>query len=185
MSNQVKTRLAITYRDLSGFAECLTRGAVVKYPCSEAPAAEAEHSHLRSGDTLVVWRLDRIAHSLSNFIELVNKLAGQGIAFKSLAERIDTSLASGKLVFHIFGALAEFERNLIKERTLAGLSAARARRRMEGRPRLNPKSGKVALARKLYADQSNAISGICKTLHISRATLYQYINWHRPGTEAR
>jgi DNA invertase Pin-like site-specific DNA recombinase len=142
---------------------------------AERPGLENALSHLRSGDTLVVWRLDRLARSLSNLIELVNKLAGQGIAFKSLTERIDTASATGKLVFHIFGALAEFERNLIKERTLAGLSAARARGRLGGRPKLNPKSGKVVHARKLYADKSNAISEICKTLHISRATLYRYV----------
>jgi DNA invertase Pin-like site-specific DNA recombinase len=137
------------------------------------PGLSVALSHLRSGDTLVVWRLDRLARSLSHLIELVNHLAGQGIAFKSLTERIDTASATGKLVFHIFGALAEFERNLIKERTVAGLSAARGR--LGGRPKLNLKSGKVALARKLYADKSNAISEICKTLHISRATLYRYV----------
>jgi DNA invertase Pin-like site-specific DNA recombinase len=142
---------------------------------AERPGLTEALSHLRTGDTLVVWRLDRLARSLSNLIELVNRLAGEGIAFKSLTERIDTASATGKLVFHIFGALAEFERNLIKERTLAGLSAARARGRTGGRPRLDPKSGKVVLARKLYADKSTAISEICKTLHISRATLYRYV----------
>jgi DNA invertase Pin-like site-specific DNA recombinase len=109
---------------------------------AERPGLTQALSHLRSGDTLVVWRLDRLARSLSHLIELVNRLAEQGIAFKSLTERIDTSSATGKLVFHIFGALAEFERNLIKERTLAGLSAARARGKLGGRPRLNPKAGK-------------------------------------------
>jgi len=142
---------------------------------AERPGLENALSHLRSGDTLVVWRLDRLARSLSHLIELVNRLAGQGIAFKSLTERIDTSSATGKLVFHIFGALAEFERNLIKERTVAGLSAARARGRLGGRPRLNPKAAKVVHARKLYADKSNSIAEICKTLHISRATLYRYV----------
>ncbi len=102
---------------------------------------------------------------------------GSGVPGKTgLTERIDTASATGKLVFHIFGALAEFERNLIKERTLAGLSAARARGRLGGRPKLDPKAGKVALARKLYADKSNAIADICKTLHISRATLYRYLH---------
>ena len=142
---------------------------------AERPGLTLALSHLRSEDTLVVWRLDRLARSLSHLITLVNKLAGQGISFKSLTERIDTSSATGKLVFHIFGALAEFERNLIKERTMAGLSSARARGRLGGRPRLNPRVGKVALARKLYADKSNAIADICKTLHISRATLYRYV----------
>src|SRR5918911_3131104 len=131
---------------------------------AERPGLTQALSHLRSGDTLVVWRLDRLARSLAHLIELVNRLAGQGIAFKSLNERIDTSSATGKLVFHIFGAVAEFERNLIKERTLAGLTAARARGRLGGRPRLNPRSGKVALAHKLYADKSNSIADICKTL---------------------
>jgi DNA invertase Pin-like site-specific DNA recombinase len=142
---------------------------------AERPGLETALSHLREGDTLVVWRLDRLARSLSHLINLVNRLAGQGIAFKSLTERIDTASATGKLVFHIFGALAEFERNLIKERTVAGLSAARARGRLGGRPKLNPKSAKVAHARLLYADKSNSIAGICKTLHISRATLYRYV----------
>ena len=142
---------------------------------AERPGLDDALSHLRSGDTLVVWRLDRLARSLSHLIGLVNTLAGQGIAFKSLTERIDTASATGKLVFHIFGALAEFERNLIKERTIAGLTAARARGRLGGRPRLDAKSGKVTLARKLYADKSNAIADICKTLHISRATLYRYV----------
>lgn len=142
---------------------------------AERPGLNEALSHLRTGDTLVVWRLDRLARSLSHLIELVNCLAGEGIAFKSLTERIDTASATGKLVFHIFGALAEFERNLIKERTLAGLSAARARGRLGGRPRLSLKSAKVAHARLLYADKSNSISEICKTLHISRATLYRYV----------
>jgi DNA invertase Pin-like site-specific DNA recombinase len=131
---------------------------------AERPGLTEALSHLRSGDTLVVWRLDRLARSLSNLIELVNKLAGRGIAFKSLTERIDTASATGKLVFHIFGALAEFERNLITERTVAGLSAARARGRLGGRPRLDRTSRKVAMARKLYADKSTPISEICKTL---------------------
>jgi DNA invertase Pin-like site-specific DNA recombinase len=142
---------------------------------AERPGLEAALSHLRQGDTLVVWRLDRLARSLSHLIELVNRLAGEGIAFKSLTERIDTATATGKLVFHIFGALAEFERNLIKERTIAGLSAARARGRLGGRPPLNRKSAKVAHVRLLYADKSNSIAEICKTLHISRATLYRYV----------
>lgn len=142
---------------------------------AERPGLEDALSHLREGDTLVVWRLDRLARSLSNLIELVNRLAGRGIAFKSLTERIDTSSATGKLVFHIFGALAEFERNLIKERTLAGLSAARARGRLGGRPKLSAKSAKIVHAKKLYGDKSNSIADICKTLRISRATLYRYL----------
>jgi DNA invertase Pin-like site-specific DNA recombinase len=103
-------------------------------------------------------------------------MQSQGIAFKSLTENIDTSTATGQLVFHIFGALAEFERNLIKERTIAGLDAARSRGRRGGRPPLKTSASKVALAKKLYADKSNSIDDIQKTLGISKATLFRYIN---------
>src|SRR5262249_4698873 len=92
-------------------------------------------SHLRDGDTLIVWRLDRLGRSLKHLIETVTTLKAQGVSFKSLTENIDTSTATGTLVFQIFGALAEFERNLIKERTVAGLNAARARGRIGGRPK--------------------------------------------------
>jgi DNA invertase Pin-like site-specific DNA recombinase len=132
-------------------------------------------SHLRPGDTFVVWRLDRLGRSLPHLIQTVTGLAEQGVAFKSLTENIDTSSATGQLVFHIFGALAEFERNLIRERTVAGLQAARARGRLGGRPKLSPTATKVAMAKKLYADKSNSIADICRILHISRATLFRYI----------
>ncbi len=132
-------------------------------------------SHLRSGDTLVVWRLDRLGRSLKHLIETVTKLQGQNIAFQSITENINTETSTGQLIFHIFGALAEFERNLIRERTIAGLEAARARGRLGGRPQLKASSAKVVMARKLYADKTNAISDICRTLHVSRATLYRHI----------
>jgi len=103
-------------------------------------------------------------------------LQGHGVAFQSITENINTSTATGQLVFHIFGALAEFERNLIRERSIAGLSAARARGRKGGRPRLDTSSSKVAAAKKLYRDKTNSISEICKLLNISRASLYRYIN---------
>jgi DNA invertase Pin-like site-specific DNA recombinase len=139
------------------------------------PGLEAALSHLREGDTLVVWRLDRLGRSLKHLIETVTALNQQHIAFKSITENIDTSTATGQLVFHLFGALAEFERNLIRERTMAGLQAARARGRKGGRPKLNPAVSKIAMAKKLYADHSNSIADICRTLHISRATLYRYL----------
>src|SRR5919108_639860 len=94
---------------------------------AERPGLQAALSHLREGDTLVVWRLDRLGRSLKHLIETVTMLKERGVAFKSMTENIDTSTATGNLVFQIFGALAEFERNLIKERTMAGLQAARAR----------------------------------------------------------
>ena len=142
---------------------------------AERPGLEAALSHLREGDTFVVWRLDRLGRSLKHLIETVATLQKQRIGFKSITENIDTSTATGQLVFHLFGALAEFERNLITERTMAGLEAARARGRKGGRPRLKPSASQIAMAKKLYADKSNSIDDICRTLHISRATLYRYL----------
>ena len=139
------------------------------------PGLEAALSHLREGDTFVVWRLDRLGRSLKHLIETVTTLQKQRIGFKSITENIDTSTATGQLVFHLFGALAEFERNLITERTMAGLEAARARGRKGGRPHLKPSASQIAMAKKLYADKSNSIADICRTLHISRATLYRYL----------
>ena len=129
---------------------------------SERPGLEQALTHLREGDTFVVWRLDRLGRSLKHLIETVTALHGQGVAFQSITENIDTSTATDQLVFHIFGALAEFERNLIHERTIAGLSAARARGRKGGRPHLDTSSGKVAAAKKLHADKTYTISDICK-----------------------
>jgi DNA invertase Pin-like site-specific DNA recombinase len=133
--------------------------------------------YVREGDTLVVWRLDRLGRSLKHLIETITELNSRKIGFKSIQENIDTTTSGGKLVFHIFGALAEFERDIIRERTQAGLQAARARGRLGGRPKaraLNtPK--KITLAQSLYNDKNNTIDEICKTLNISRATLYRYI----------
>src|SRR5438876_3355606 len=143
---------------------------------AERPGLTEALSHLREGDTLVVWRLDRLGRSLKHLIETVTKLQQQQIAFQSITEHIDASTATGQLVFHIFGALAEFERNLIRERTIAGLESARARGRLGGRPEVEASATKVAMAKKLYTDKTTAISDICKTLNISRATLYRYIN---------
>src|SRR5260370_34175087 len=138
--------------------------------------------YVREGDTLVVWRLDRLGRSLRHLIETITNLNNRKIGFKSITENIDTTTSGGKLVFHIFGALAEFERDIISERTNAGLSAARARGRLGGRPKAKmldtPK--KVALAQSLYENRNNTIDEICKTLHVSRATLYRYV---RPKSE--
>jgi len=131
-------------------------------------------SYVRAGDTLVVWRLDRLGRSLQHLIETITKLNNRGIGFRSLTEQIDTTTSGGKLIFHIFGALAEFERDLIQERTQAGLQAARARGQFGGRPKaLSPK--KLAMLHAFYADKSNSIEEICKTLNISRPTFYRYI----------
>jgi DNA invertase Pin-like site-specific DNA recombinase len=131
-------------------------------------------SHLRSGDTLVVWRLDRLGRSLRDLIDTITYLQEQGIGFKSLQEQIDTTSSGGKLIFHIFGSLAEFERDLIRERTQAGLDAARSRGRVGGRPKRLDKK-KAAIAQALYSDRKHAVAEICQTLGISRATFYRSI----------
>lgn len=131
---------------------------------------------VRDGDTLVVWKLDRLGRSLKHLIETVTMLAERGIGFKSLTEQIDTTTSGGKLIFHVFGALAEFERDLIRERTQAGLAAARARGRRGGRPALlDEKKRKLLLT--LYADKSNRLADILGTLHISKSTLYRYAQY--------
>jgi DNA invertase Pin-like site-specific DNA recombinase len=118
--------------------------------------------------------LDRLGCSLRHLIETITALHARGIGFKSLTEQIDTT-SGGKLVFHIFGALAEFERDIIRERTQAGLAAARARGRQGGRPKLPGTARKVALARKLYEERETPVQDICRDLNISRATLYRYL----------
>ena len=141
---------------------------------TERPGWEQPLAYVRPGDTLVVWRLDRLGRSLKHLIETITTLHDREIGFKSITENIDTTTSGGKLVFHIFGALAEFERDIIRERTQAGLQAARARGKRGGRPKaLNPK--KQAMAQALYEDKNNAVADICKMLNISRATLYRYI----------
>ncbi|HEY1248131.1 MAG TPA: recombinase family protein [Nitrososphaera sp.] len=131
-------------------------------------------AYVREGDTLVVWRLDRLGRSLKHLIETIANLNERKIGFKSIQENIDTTTSGGKLVFHLFGALAEFERDIIRERTLAGLQAARARGRVGGKPKaLSP--NQQTIAQVLYNDKNNSIDDICKTLGISRATLYRYI----------
>lgn len=129
---------------------------------------------LREGDMLIVWRLDRLGRSLKHLIELISELEKQKIGFQSLQESIDTTTPNGKLVFHIFGALAEFERNLIQERTRAGLEAARARGWSGGRPK-KLSAQERALAIDLYHQKKHGVDEICKALGISKPTLYAYV----------
>jgi len=141
---------------------------------TDRPGLQEALAYLRKGDTLVVWRLDRLGRSLKHLIETVNELEERGIGFQSLQESIDTTTSSGRLIFHIFGALAEFERNLIRERTQAGLVAARARGRKGGRPRaLDAK--KTELLYDLYDSKKHTVKEICEVLGISRPTLYSYL----------
>lgn len=130
---------------------------------------------LREGDTLIVWRLDRMSRSLKHLIEWVNELRKIGVGFQSLHESIDTTNSTGQLIFHMFGALAEFERNLIRERTKAGLEAARARGRQGGRPK-KLSINKRTLAVDLYKGKKHSLKEICQTLEISKPTLYKYIS---------
>lgn len=129
---------------------------------------------IRPGDTLVVWRLDRLGRSLKELIEIVTWLEDQNIGLISLTESIDTTTPTGKLIFHIFGAIAEFERNLIRERTNAGLKAARARGRFGGRPvKLNNEKKKAI--KSLYDSKQHSIKELCEMFEISKPTLYSYI----------
>ena len=130
--------------------------------------------YLRSGDTLVVWRLDRLGRSLRHLIETVNHLEECGVGFRSLQENIDSTTPGGKLIFHVFGALAEFERDLISERTLAGLEAARARGRRGGRPTVMTPE-KLEVARKMYEARQHTVAAIGDVVGVSRATLYRHL----------
>lgn len=130
---------------------------------------------LREGDVLVVWCLDRLGRSLKHLIELMSELEKQKIEFQSLQESIDTTTPGGKLIFHMFGALAEFERNLISDRTKAGLKAARARGRRGGRPKkIDAQQRELAID--LYNQKKHGIDEICRSLGISKPTLYAYIS---------
>jgi DNA invertase Pin-like site-specific DNA recombinase len=162
--------------------DALQKAGCIKIFTDTASGAKTERkgledvlNYVRKGDSLVVWRLDRLGRSLPHLIATMTDLEGRGIGFKSLTENIDTTTSSGKLIFHIFGALAEFERNLIRERTQAGLSAARARGRKGGRPNALT-ARQISIAQSLYTDNKTSIPEICRTLKISEVTLYRHIN---------
>jgi DNA invertase Pin-like site-specific DNA recombinase len=143
------------------------------------PELEQCRKALRPGDTLIVWRLDRLGRSLPDLVKIVAELEQKGIGFESITERIETSSASGKLVFHVFAALSEFERNLIRERTKAGLAAARARGRSGGRkPKLDEKD--VREIRALWRDKSIPVADIARRYGVSRTTLYKHLD--RPAS---
>ncbi len=138
------------------------------------PELEAAMDYCREGDVLVVWRLDRLGRSIRELIELVGKLQERGVGFRSLQENIDTTTAGGKLVFHIFASLAEFERDLIKERTMAGLEAARARGRSGGRPKALDEK-KLQLASRLMRSREMTVPEVCQAVGVGRTTLYRYL----------
>ena len=141
---------------------------------NDRPALDKALNFMRKGDTLVVWKLDRLGRSLRHLIEVINNLMDDGMYFMSLQENIDTTSTSGKLIFHIFAALAEFEREIISERTKGGLKAARARGRYGGRPKkLNEEQAQMV--KKMWKDHTISIEEICRSFDISRSTLYLYL----------
>lgn len=141
---------------------------------ADRPGLTEALAYVRPGDSLVVWRLDRLGRSLKHLIQVVEDLEGRGVGFISLQEGFDTTTSGGKLIFQIFGALAEFEKNLIRERTNAGLAAARARGRKGGRKeKLSP--AQVETMRKMSASQQHSIAEICRVMAITKPTYYRYM----------
>lgn len=144
---------------------------------SVRPGLDQCLASLNDGDTLLVWRLDRLGRSMTHLVKLVEDLGSKNIAFRSLCDgAIDTTTASGELIFNIFSSLAQFERRLIQERTRAGLEAARARGKQGGRKKIEATDPKVVMAKNMYRDHDMKISDICKTLKVSRASFYRYLN---------
>lgn len=145
---------------------------------TERPQLQKLIEHLREGDTLIVWKLDRLGRSLKELIHLISAFQERKIGFKSLNDAIDTTTAQGRLVFNIFASLAEFERDIVRERTKAGLSAARARGRQGGKPKGLSKEAqsKAEAAKILYDKKEKTVAEIGKLLGISRATVYRYLD---------
>jgi DNA invertase Pin-like site-specific DNA recombinase len=139
---------------------------------ADRPELTRALDHLRAADTLVVWKLDRLGRSLRHLIETVRLIEDRDAGFRSLSESIDTTTAGGRLFFHVFGALAEFERDLIRERTHAGLAAARARGRLGGRPSVMTPA-KIAIAHQMYESREHTVAAIASALNVSRATVYR------------
>jgi DNA invertase Pin-like site-specific DNA recombinase len=177
------TRVSTADQTLNLQTDALKKADCKKIFTDTASGAKAERkgleealNFLREGDILVVWRLDRLGRSLKDLIERLTELHARNIGFKSLTESIDTTTSGGKLIFHIFGALAEFERDIIRERTNAGLTAARARGKKGGRPKSPLSEGKkLQMARKMYEDKTMSVGDICKGLNIPRSTFYKYV----------
>jgi DNA invertase Pin-like site-specific DNA recombinase len=178
-------RVSTTEQDLS-----LQEDALIAADCKQIytdtasgvatnrPGLEQTLAYARDGDTIVVWRLDRLGRSIQHLIQTVKELQDRNVGFKSLQENIDTTTSGGKLVFHIFSALAEFERDLIKERTVAGLKAAKARGRCGGRPSLlTEQQSKRAV--ELYNDGNSTVAEICKIYNISPKSFYNYTRKHK------
>jgi DNA invertase Pin-like site-specific DNA recombinase len=161
--------------------DALMAAGCIKVFTDKASGSLAKRPHLdkmldqlRPDDVVVVWRLDRLGRSLKNLIALVEDLAARGVGFRSLSESIDTTTANGRLFFSVMGALAEFERDLIRERTNAGLAAARARGRVGGRPPVMTPQ-KIEVARQMYDSKEHTVEAIAHTLGVSRKTVYRHL----------
>jgi len=143
----------------------------------ERPGFDECMQSLQKGDVLVVYRLDRLGRSMVNLVTIIEQLRERGVDFKSICDgAIDTTTASGELVFNIFSSMSQFERRLIQERTKAGLDAARARGRKGGRPALNKQGTKIEAAKRMHKDNTMPVKDICKVLGISRTTFYRYLS---------
>ena len=183
MSNETAMTFGYARVSTTGQDEALQLDALEKAGCdrvfadhasgaaSSRPALEELLGMARRGDTLVIWRLDRLGRSLRHLLEVVGDLEQRGIALRSLTESIDTSSPAGRLVFHTFGALAEFERDLIRERTRAGLMAARARGRVGGRPTVWTQDKREQALRML--EDGKTVSTVAEVLGVSRASTYR------------
>ena len=174
-------RVSTTDQNLDSQLDALRKSGCDKVFTDVASGAKTDRAglvevlaFLRQGDTMVVWKLDRLGRSLKHLIDTINELHQRKIGFRSLRENVDTTSSAGKLFFHVFGALAEFERELIRERTCAGLTAARARGRRGGRPRLMTEK-KIQMAVALMKDGRAQPKDVCGTLGVSKATLYRYL----------
>src|SRR5438128_2707777 len=160
----------------AGCHDALVFRATTPRAWTARPGLEACLRALGPGDTLVVWRLDRLGRSMTHLVTVIEELLGRQVGFRALCDgTIDTTTASGELIFHIFSALAQFERRLIQERTRAGLSAARARGRKGGRKPIAPHDPRVKTAKRMHQNRDISINQICKTLNISRPTFYRYL----------
>ncbi len=182
-------RISTNEQNLNLQTDALTKAGCEKIFTDTASGAKSDRTGLteainfmRKGDTLCVWKLDRLGRSLKHLIETVLALQALGKGFCSLQENIDTTTSGGKLFFHIFGALAEFERDIIRERTRAGLASARSRGRLGGRPSIM-NSKKLKMATSLYADGETQVGEICETLGISRATFYRHLFRHQSNVK--
>lgn len=146
---------------------------------SDRPELRKMVEQLREGDVIIIWKLDRLGRSLRDLVNLINEIQDKGAGLKSLNDSVDTTTPQGKLTFHLFACLAEFERDIISERTKAGLESARARGRKGGRPRGLSKEArdKAIIAETLYKQGEMSISEICNHLDIARSTFYKYLKY--------